>query len=141
MPRRDLTDLEAHKAVRAAMKHISALYTDLEVGRGPKRTAGIYELLSEVRRISEEWRKQTKLSRLYFRKHLRILAGRKFKVARPPEFMLLRAAIRDRQVHSPWAKVAKSARLRKVPWEKTAQWIEKRGGIDKIIRRTIAPKK
>lgn len=141
MPNRDLTELQARKAARVARKQVSKLFDELEIRRGPGRTEGIYKLLSEVRRISDKWRKETTLSKLYLRKQLNILAGRDFKVDRPPEFMLLRAAISNRQVYSAWAKVATIARSRKVPPKSTSQWIEEQGGIDTIIRDTISTEK
>lgn len=137
MRKRDLTEFKARTAARAARRRTSELYGELEMQRGPKRTEDIYRLLSEVRKISDEWRKETTLSKLYLRKQLNILAGREYKVDRPPEFMLLRISIPDRQVYSAWAKVTKFAHKHKVSPGATARWITDNGGIDNIIRKGI----
>jgi hypothetical protein len=137
MPQNCLTEAEARKAALAASQRIRELFEKVGKRSGPSRTRTIYKLMSEVRIVSETWRKETKLSKLLLKKHLNLLAGRNFKVTRSPEFMLLRSAIRNRQVYSAWAKVANIARKNRVPLEWTAKWIDEHGGIDTIIREGV----
>lgn len=137
MPNSDLTLREIRAMANTAFRNLQDQYIEVRKLRGSRRTRAVYKFLAEVRHIAFVWRKESPATRAVIEQHLNHIAGRNFRTKRSLEFMLLRIAVTERQIHSAWSKAANLAREHKVPPRKTARWLTDNGGIDYIIRNGV----